>query len=100
VPLKSAVDTCGSFDYHVSVHCFDDLETFLVYPIHLEDSLPSVAIPLLPDDPPVTVDLQSIFNRCYDAGPYAREILYGEDVITPPLAPRQSEWASRVVQAG
>ena len=43
----------GSYDYHISVHCFDELGTFLVYPIHLEDSLPAVAIPLLPGDPPV-----------------------------------------------
>ena len=65
---------CGAFDYHVSVHCFDDPETFFVYPIRLEDRLPPVAIPLLPGDSPVTVDLQSVFDRCYDAGPYAREI--------------------------
>jgi hypothetical protein len=99
VPLESAVDACGPFDYHVSVHCFDELGTFLVYPIQLENCLPPVAIPLLPDDPAVTVDLQSVFNRCYEAGPYVREILYGEDVIIPPLAPQHVAWASRVVQS-
>lgn len=99
VPLESAVDACGPFDYHVSVHCFDELGTFLVYPIQLENCLPPVAIPLLPDDPAVTVDLQSVFNRCYEAGPYVREIRYGEDVIIPPLAPQHVAWASRVVQS-
>ena len=66
------------FDYHVSVHRFDDFESFFVYPIALEEPLPAIDIPLLPGDPPVTLDLQAVFNRCYDAGPYAREIDYGE----------------------
>ena len=99
VPLQPAIDACGSFDYHVSVHCFDELGTFLVYPIHLEDSLPAVAIPLLPDDRPVTIHLQSIFDRCYDAGPYAREILYGEDSVVPPLREDKAAWAAQVLLA-
>ena len=48
--LNRPFDACGPFDYHVSVHGFDDLETFFVYPIRLEDCLPPVAIPLLPGD--------------------------------------------------
>ena len=31
--------------------------------------------------------LQSVFNRCYDAGPYLREIRYGEDAVIPSLSP-------------
>src|SRR3954447_26088085 len=79
VPLESAVASCGAFDYHVSVHHFDDFESFFVYPITLEEPLPLIEIPLLPGDLPVTVDLQAVFQRCYDAGPYAREIDYGWD---------------------
>ena len=100
VPLEAARDACGPFDYHVSVHPFDDLETFLVYPIRLEDRLPPIAIPLLPGDPPVTLDLQAVFDRCYDAGPYAREIRYGVDAVIPPLGPDRAAWAERIVQAG
>ncbi len=97
--MEPAIDACGSFDYHVSVHCFDELGTFLVYPIHLENCLPVVAIPLLPGDPSVTVDLQSIFDRCYDAGPYAREILYGEDAVSPPLQENKAAWAAQILRA-
>ena len=64
VPLEAVTDVCGDFDYHVSVHCYDNRDTFFVYPIALEGRLPPVAIPLLPGDSPVTVDLQSVFNRC------------------------------------
>ena len=57
VPLEAARDTCGPFDYHISVRSFDDLDVFQVYPIQLEDRLPPIAVPLLPGDPPVTLDL-------------------------------------------
>jgi hypothetical protein len=100
VPIDAALRDCGAFDYHVSVHCFEDPETFFVYPIRLEDRLPSVAIPLLPGDSPVTIDLQSVFNRCYDAGPYAREIDYGVDAVIPALRADQAAWATEIAGAG
>jgi hypothetical protein len=99
VPLDRAREECGPFDYHVSIHGFDDLETFYVYPIRLEDRLPPVAVPLLPGDPAVEVDLQAIFDRCYDAGPYAREIRYGVDAVIPALRPEQAAWAAQVLRA-
>ena len=99
VPLEAARDACGPFDYHVSVHPFEDLDTFHVYPIRLEDRLPPIAIPLLPGDPPVTLNLQAVFDRCYDAGPYAREIRYGVDSLIPPLGPDRAAWAERVLGA-
>jgi len=98
VPLEAATEVCGDFDYHVSVHCFDDQESFFVYPIRLEERLPPIAVPLLPGDPPVTLDLQAVFDRCYDAGPYSREVRYGDDAIVPALEPDQAAWASRIVQ--
>ncbi len=100
VPLDLAVEGCGPFDYHISVHRFDDRETFFVYPIRLEERLPAIDIPLLPGDPSVTLDLQAVFERCYDAGPYLREIRYGEDELSPPLRPERNPWLSRVLQGG
>ena len=99
VPLEAVTEACGEFDYHVSVYCFDVLETFFVYPIRLEERLPPIAIPLLPGDLPVTLDLQAVFDRCYDAGPYSREVRYGEDAIVPALGPDQAAWVGSVVQA-
>lgn len=60
------------------------METFFVCPIHLEDRLPVIGIPLLPGDPEASIDLQAVFDRCYDAGPYCREISYGEGAVIPP----------------
>jgi Protein of unknown function (DUF4058) len=100
VPHDLALETCGEFDYHVSVHNFADLEKFFVYPILLNERLPPVEIPLLPGDSPVTLDLQAAFDRCYGAGPYAQEIRYGEDAITPPLDADRAAWASQIVDSG
>jgi hypothetical protein len=99
VPLDLAVEECDNFDYHVSVHRFDDMETFFVYPIRLEDRLPVIGIPLLPGDPEASIDLQAVFDRCYNAGPYSREISYGEDAVVPPLRPDQAAWAEQFVRA-
>jgi hypothetical protein len=77
VPLERAQAEAGSFDYHVCVHRFDNLEDYFLYPIRLEDRLPEIAVPLLPGDGSVAVDLQAVFNRCYDSGPYRRLIRYG-----------------------
>jgi len=97
VPLDRLVAKAGSFDYHVSIHHFDNLEDYFVYPIQLPDPLPTVSIPLLPGDGLVAVDLQAVFARSYDTGPYAREIDYRQDQPTPPLAPRLDGWAKQLL---
>jgi Protein of unknown function (DUF4058) len=98
VPFESATDACGPFDYHALVRDFDDDETLFVYLICLEDPLPPIAIPHLPGDLAVTIDLQAVFDHCYDAGPYTREIRYGEDAVIPPLGTDQAAWTARVLR--
>jgi hypothetical protein len=98
VPRERAVEESGRFDYHICVHCFDHFEDYLIYPIRLEETLPEVAIPLLPGDPPVLVDLQPIFNRAYEIGLYRRRIRYHGDTPAPPLSKEQAEWASRLLR--
>lgn len=95
VPRDRLVEKAGSFDYHVCVHQFDHWEDYFTYPIQLPDSLPTVSIPLLPGDEPVAVDLQAVFTRCYDTGPYHREIDYRHDRPLPPLTPQRSRWAKQ-----
>lgn len=97
VPLYLAHEECGLFDYHVSVHRFDEPDTFYVYPVRLQDRLPAIGIPLLPGDADVTIDVQSVFDRCYHAGPYVREISYGVDEIIPSLAPELAAWAAGIL---
>lgn len=97
VPRDRAMRVAGAFDYHVCIHRFDRLGDFLVYPILLEEPLPEVEIPLLPQDGAVKIDLQAVFNHAYDAGPYRKRVRYAEEGPVPPLSLRQQEWASRVL---
>jgi hypothetical protein len=77
---------------HVCIHRFDNLEDYLVYPIQLEQPLPEIEVPLLPGSPAVPVDLQTVFDRCYAAGPYGFEIDYKTAVPVPPLAAGKAQW--------
>ena len=62
VPKDLVVAQAGTFDYLVSIHRFDRPKDFLVYPIALAERLPEIAIPLLPGDPDVPLDLEAIFR--------------------------------------
>lgn len=95
VPHQRLVGKAGPFDYHVCVHQFDQWEDYFVYAIQLAEPLPIVDVPLLPGDGVVPVDLQAVFARSYDTGPYAREIDYLHDRPEPPLSPKQARWAKQ-----
>lgn len=96
VPLDRMTMATGPFDYHVSIHHFDNLEDYFVYSVQLTEPLATISIPLLPGDPPVSLDLQAVFNRTYDAGPYRREIDYREVPPEPPLRAEHVAWARDV----
>jgi hypothetical protein len=98
VPLHEAVAKAGAFDYHVCIHRFDRLDDYFLYPIRLGGRLPRVAIPLLPGDDPVSVDLQAVLDRCYDTGQYCRRIRYSLDALVPPLSGEQDEWVKRLLR--
>jgi Protein of unknown function (DUF4058) len=99
VPRDLAEHKAGPFDYHVSIHRFDQPQDFLLHPIRLEERLPVIRIPLLDRDPDVNLDLQAMFDRAYDAGPYLREVDYGKDRITPRLRAEQAKWVAGLIKA-
>jgi hypothetical protein len=87
----------GEFDYHVSVHRFDQPGRFFVYPWSLESPLPEIAIPLLPGDGEVPLDLQAVFTRCYDTGPYRRRVPYDPARLVPSLSTERAAWVKELV---
>jgi hypothetical protein len=92
VPLSNLAALSGPFHYHVCVWQFDQHEDYNVYPFILADRLPTIAIPLLPGDPPVLLDLQTVFNQAYEIGPYRRRVPYARLDLVPPLAEPWLEW--------
>jgi Protein of unknown function (DUF4058) len=100
VPHAQAVAEAGSFDYHVCVHRSDHLADFFVYPIQLESKLPIIALPLLPGDADVPLDLQAAFTRAYDGGPYDLAVRYDVAQIEPPLRADRQQWLRDRLAAG
>ena len=69
-----------------------------VWPIPLDEPLPTVAVPLLKGDADVPLDLQAAFTTVYDAGGFDLAIDYRE----PPdveLSVEDSAWLDEVLRA-
>jgi hypothetical protein len=98
VPLGRMLEKTGPLHYHVCIHHFDNLEDYFVYPFTLANRLPVIAVPLLPGDAPVEVDLQAVFDRVYDTGPYVRRVRYAEMEIVPALNADWTEWVRQVLR--
>ena len=66
--------------------------------MNLREPLATIEVPLLPGDAAISLDLQAVFDRCYDAGPYAREVDYSETQIVPALNADQAAWVTAMLQ--
>jgi hypothetical protein len=92
-----ALHTAGPFDYHVCLRDFERPNHYSVYPVRLEDKLPEIIVPLLPGDAPMTLDVQQLFDRCYDTGPYDRWVQYDREMPAPPLSAEQIKWVKQIL---
>lgn len=72
--------------YVISISRATHRERFEVYPLTLRQHLPRVTIPLLESDRDAVLDLQAVFERCYENGAYTDLIDYNEEPDAP-LAP-------------
>ena len=69
----------------------------LHYPISIRRKLPTIKIPLRPQDPPAKLDLQALIDKAYAMGRYDR-IDYGKPCVPPFVGPEQ-EWAVQILSA-
>jgi hypothetical protein len=97
-PADQLPVTAIPYDYHISIMLPMATPHFFLIPIPLADRLPAVPIPLDWEVTPVTVELQPLFDRCYDAGKYQKLAPYTEP-CTPPLSPEQQAWAEGILRA-
>jgi hypothetical protein len=98
-PLTQLASKAPGASYHVCVTVNRRPLQHLLYPFQLEETMPEIAVPLLSRDGLVALDLQTVFDRCYDAGPYRRRLRYQVDQLNPPLDARQREWAEALLAA-
>ncbi|HEX9370301.1 MAG TPA: DUF4058 family protein [Roseiflexaceae bacterium] len=67
-----------------------------VWPISVREPLPTLPIPLLRPDPPVTLDLNAALPVAYRRTHYDLRIDYCAP-CDPPLPPEDAEWAAALV---
>ena len=77
--------------YLVCVNRKPERYQFELYPVPLQRRLPRIGVPLRDPDPDVVLDLQAVFERCYDNGGYEDFIDYRQP---PPvsLSDEESAW--------
>lgn len=68
-----------------------------LYPICLQDRLPSIRIPLRDADADVVLEIQSIMTAAYDAARYSRTTNYAEP-CDPPLQHEEAAWADELLK--
>ncbi len=94
---KTLVEPLRPWDYLVSIWRPGGSD-FEIYPMLLRQALPRIRIPLKPEDTDAVLDLQAVFSRSYDAGPYAERIDYAKAAEIP-LDAKDAPWAAVVVAA-
>jgi hypothetical protein len=87
----------GTWDYLACLHRAGQSERYEVWPVSLRKRLPRILVPLAEGDPDVVLDLQAIFDRAYDDGPYARRIDYRRD-LPAGLSAEDAEWARALLR--
>lgn len=61
-----------------------------VWAVTLRQPLPRICVPLADAHPDIVLDLQAVFDCCYDAAAYARRLDYRRD---PSISLRQDDAA-------
>ncbi len=70
---------------------------YQVFPFGPRGWLPCIPVPLKQDEPEVPLDLQFVFNRAYDGGPYRRGAVDYDRPPEPPLSGDDVGWAEDLV---
>jgi hypothetical protein len=63
-----------------------------IWPVALNETLPTLPVPLLPPDPDVPLDMAAILQNIYARAVYARRIDYTRPVPPPKLRPAIQAW--------
>jgi hypothetical protein len=80
-------------DYYALVSRYQDRPRVGLWPIRLREPLPTIPVPLAGSDPAVSLDLQSLLHRVYDAAGYGKYIY--QESPQPPLPPDDAAWAEQ-----
>ena len=84
-------------DYRVIVSRATARPRVAVWPLKLRDPLPTIPVPVKPEDADLTLDLMAAMHRTYDDAGYA-DYIYRHDP-EPLLHPDDAKWAATLIEA-
>jgi hypothetical protein len=84
--------------FRVAIRVPKDPAAVYLHPIRLQDRLPSIPIPLRPNDPEIKLDLQALLDHAYASGRYERRLDYSKP-CTPPLDPADATWTDQLLKS-
>lgn len=70
-----------------------------VWPVALQRRLPTIPVPLLPNDPDTYLDIQAAVDSCFALVGYERLLDYGGPPPPPELAHEDAEWVGQMLRA-
>ncbi len=76
----------------------DDAMNYQIFPVLVTEVLPRIPVPLRSNEPEILLDLQAVFNRVYDTGPYRRGAIDYNLPPDPPLPGETAAWAAQRVR--
>jgi hypothetical protein len=85
--------------YLISISRADDPEHFLLYPRTVRERLPVIPVPLAMGEGSAPLDLQAIFNQCYEDGAYGDVIDYSQPPPPPPFSPEDEAWIDELLKS-
>jgi hypothetical protein len=93
VPMRSPLPTA---DYFILLSRVEIRPQTEVWPLALDQTLPTVPVPLLSKDPDAWLDLQSVFSSVYDEGRFPFLIAYSKPPDVP-LSRETMAWAKKLL---
>ncbi|GAB4455583.1 MAG: DUF4058 family protein [Armatimonadaceae bacterium] len=100
VPEAVLREQVADWDYLVCLHRGLDNGRFFVWAFTLHDTLPQISVPLLDDQQPILLDLQTALVECWSEGPFDGWLDYGMDLI-PSVSPEEMSWIrERIADSG
>jgi len=88
----------GAWDYLAVLHRGGQGRRYEIWTMTVRERLRRILVPLADGDADVVLDLQALFDRCYEEGAYARRIDYRRDPA-PPLRDEDALWADALLRA-
>jgi hypothetical protein len=87
----------GAWDYLACIRRGGKKSYFEVWPILLRERLPCIPVPLADGDPDVVLNLQELFDQCYDRGGFEITLDY-RHAPPIPLSAKDKAWAHALLR--